>query len=80
MKILKEIEERALLAAKKLKYEVTYLPGLIEELDQFKAQHDTFFIVNCYGATREEALAAAINEASFLLLEEPKLITQLLNK
>lgn len=78
MNAVDKLNKKAIKAAKRLKFELIYIPGLVEELDQYKATYEGLFTINCYGPTKEEALSSAIEEASRLLLDDPQQIRNLL--
>jgi hypothetical protein len=78
MNALDKFKLKARQAAQLLDYEVKYLPGLVEELDQYQVSHSVLFNISCYGASKESALKSAINEAQSLLIENPELVRDLL--
>lgn len=74
--ILEKIEERINQKVQELYFEVTYNPGIVEELDTFKASHDKLPIA-CYGETPEQAIQSARDEAHALFLNNMELMDQI---
>lgn len=79
MDLLEKKEKQAELAAKKVAFEVTYLPGQTADEDLFQATNENLS-VTCYGPTREEALANAQLETAARLMSDSTLLNGILQK
>lgn len=80
MDALEKLEQKAYKVAKLLEYKVKYIPGLIEELDQYQVTHSGIVQCTCYGATEASALNSAYQEVAAQFLENPALIREILGR
>jgi hypothetical protein len=77
MDIFKRIEKKAEIAAQAINFDLRYIPGVDEDLDIYCAYHELMNIY-CYGATKEEAVNSARQEAAARLMENSELTNSLL--
>lgn len=77
MNIVKKIEKKAERAADLIPYEVTYIPGETEDLDQYKATSKEMEIT-CYGSSRDSVIKSAKMEAIAILMQNSKIIDLIL--
>ena len=75
MELLDRIEKQAKKAAEKVQFVLEYIPGEIEELDQYRASHEKMEIY-CYGDTEDQALESAKNEAFAYFMKHSSKINQ----
>lgn len=68
MKILDKINKIVKKAAEDVEFEITYIPGITEEDDQYKAVNEKLSIT-CYGSSEKEALENARIAAEAFFLE-----------
>jgi hypothetical protein len=77
MDLFSKFELQARLAAQVLSFDITYIPGVTEDLDRYKASHEQMGI-NCYGDTEDLAISSARMEATGLFIERSSLAEQIL--
>ena len=62
MKAIEKIEKTVERAAEFVDFEITYIPGVMEDQDSYKASNQELSI-NCYAPTEKEAIGSARMEA-----------------
>jgi hypothetical protein len=77
--ILEKIEEKTKIASRLIKFDITYIPGVTEEFDKYKATHEALKIY-CYGATKKRAIASAQMEASAWLMAHSSVLDLVLKE
>ena len=75
-KALDKINQQAENVAKLIEFDVTYLPGIVESLDQYKASNE-FLNIDSYGPTEDVARKNAQKFATALLLEDSNLVKRI---
>lgn len=76
MTLLDKIKFLANKATEKTQFSLEYIPGAIEDLDQYKAINKELQIY-CYGRSEEEALTSAKNEAFAYYMNNSSKLKQL---
>ena len=76
MKALDKINQQAENVARLIEFDVTYLPGIVESLDQYKASNE-FLNIDSYGPTEVIARENAQKFATALLLEDSNLVKRI---
>ena len=79
MDVITKVEKKAKKASEILKYKVICIPGVTEDLDQYKVTHELLNIT-CYGSSEESALASAKMEAEARFMEQASLADKILTQ
>ena len=74
---MKKFENQVRLAVKQIVFSTTYIPGVIEKLDMYKAEFEPLG-VSSYGSTLAEAIVNAKIQAEAELMVNSSLVEKLL--
>ena len=78
MNLLSKFKENAKCASEVIEFDVLYIPGVTEDLDNYKATYLPLNI-NCYGPSKELAIRSARSEAEAHFMEESTMAEAILN-
>ena len=76
---MNNFEKKVKRAVKKISFETTYLPGVTEKLDMYKAEFEPLGVTS-YGSSVDEALLNAQIQAEAELMVNSALVEKLLIK